>query len=422
MERKKFYRGLNEVLLSANIAIAVGYALSVYLARGFATWPPQNDSGYYFLRGAVRVSDLLHQGATNAVSTDGVARTGLPIQWNRLAIETTFVISLISVAALVLLLVRVCVRGSSDTVMFRRIAAAVAVFAAPLGCLLALKLTWDWPSSFEPAALPLERVLAFAVFAGELLGFFVLLLVHRKRAVSRWVSPTLLLLHFVFWGWFLLPNLLLHLRGSPALDLFHLALWFVPSAGALVLLYVGSGDKESTADVDAPGLGNWTLAGAVLALAALLVIWMPMIHPSMPPKDLKSVVVELSRGTCFGSCPAYTIIIHGDGTVEYEGKAFVKVAGRQTSTLSSEKLAEVLQRLDQAQFFALDDRAFAWCFDTPSVSVKVFMDGRTKRVSSDAGCAGAKPGLQDAFVQAVDDIDKIVGSERWVRCQGSCRI
>lgn len=423
MERDKFCRSLSEVLLSANVASAGGYALSVYLARSFAAWPPPNDSGYYFLRGAVRVSDLLHLGATNAVSTDTVARRGFSILWNRFAIETTFAVSLISVAALALLFVRVCVRGSRDTVVFRRIAAAVAVFAAPVACLLVLKLTWGWPSGFEPPATSFERSLPFAVFAGELLGFFALLLLSRKRAISWWTSAVLLLLHFAFWGWFLLPNVLLYLRGSPALDLLHLALWFVPSAGAVLLLYVKQGDKAPTEHTDAADAGNLTRAAAVLGLAALLVIWMPgMPHHSIPPKDLKSAVVELSRGPCFGSCPSYTITIHGDGTVEYEGKGFVKVTGRQTGTLSSEELAEILQRLDQAHFFALDDRAFTWCFDTSSVLVRVSVDGRAKSVASDAGCTGAKSGVQDAFVQAADDIDRIVGSERWVRCEGRCRL
>lgn len=74
----------------------------------------------------------------------------------------------------------------------------------------------------------------------------------------------------------------------------------------------------------------------------------------------------------------------------------------------------------RAHFWSLEDRAFAWCFDSDSVSITVSMDGETKRVVSDGGCIGAKSGLQARFVQSAAEIDSMVGSDKGVSCSGPC--
>jgi hypothetical protein len=91
----------------------------------------------------------------------------------------------------------------------------------------------------------------------------------------------------------------------------------------------------------------------------------------------------MSRGPCRGRCPVYTIAIHGNGLVQYAGERFVKDRGPETSPISREQIIAVLQSLDRAHFLTLDDRAFAWCFDTPSVGILVSADGSFKRVVSD---------------------------------------
>ena len=83
------------------------------------------------------------------------------------------------------------------------------------------------------------------------------------------------------------------------------------------------------------------------------------------------------------------------------------------------KVTQILQQLDRAHFFALENRAFMWCFDSSSLSISVLVDGKSKRVISDGGCVGSKSGQQAQFVRAADNIDTIVGSERWVRCENA---
>ena len=44
-------------------------------------------------------------------------------------------------------------------------------------------------------------------------------------------------------------------------------------------------------------------------------------------KDWNSVKITLSRTACYGTCPVYSIELHGDGTVLYSGKSNVAFIG-----------------------------------------------------------------------------------------------
>jgi hypothetical protein len=44
---------------------------------------------------------------------------------------------------------------------------------------------------------------------------------------------------------------------------------------------------------------------------------------------------------CFGTCPAHSLAIHGNRTVNYEGFAFVAVTGSHTYQISKEKVEQL---------------------------------------------------------------------------------
>lgn len=141
----------------------------------------------------------------------------------------------------------------------------------------------------------------------------------------------------------------------------------------------------------------------------------------MNAKHTELLTIKMSRERCFGSCPVYSVTIHGDGNVEYVGEEFVRDRGPRAETLSKAEVQVLLQKFDAASFFSLEDRAFAWGYDTPRVRVSISLDGREKEVSSDASYVGAKSGPQDLFVQAAVELDKVTNSKRWVNCDGRCR-
>jgi hypothetical protein len=412
---------LNEVFFSINIAWAVCYALTFYVARSITSWTPQNDSPYYFLRGAVRVADILRLGVGTPVSTGAAARRGDPILFKPTAIGTTFVVTVCAMAALVFLLMRASALSSRVPLIFRRAAAAVALFGSPVGCLLVLALTRKWPYG-EPGDAPIRNVLF--VFAGELLVFLVLFflsfLLKPRRVLFIIVLGTLILLHFAFWSSIPHSIVVMYTRGSFGSYVVHIALWLIPCVTTVCLLYMWPGQPVGFAGERK--FGKWTLVSAAVGLAALLAIWTPSRNElSELPTNVESATIELSRDWCRGPCPIYVVSVHGNGDVEYVGKKFVRIKGIQKAKVKPEQVAQILEILGRSKFFALEDRAFSWCFDTPSVSVSVSVDGRGKRVSSDASCSGAKSGMQAKFVQATDEIDKILGSDEWVRCEGYCR-
>jgi hypothetical protein len=164
------------------------------------------------------------------------------------------------------------------------------------------------------------------------------------------------------------------------------------------------------------------LASASASLLILLALWLPAPGKSLAhAKHPESLSIEMSRTHCQLGCPIYAISVQGDGNVEYVGEEYVRDRGPREETLSKEQLQALLQKFDDAGFFSLEDRAFAWGFHTPRVRVSISVDGRKKEVTSDTYYVGAKSGPQDLFVQAAAELDKVTNSDRWVKCDGRCR-
>jgi Domain of unknown function (DUF6438) len=168
----------------------------------------------------------------------------------------------------------------------------------------------------------------------------------------------------------------------------------------------------------------WFLLLAPLVLAA--VVWRPALNVDLShPRDLKSVTVELSRGPCFGHCPVYTIIVRGDGQVEYAGHERWQghtVETTKSGTIAQDQVVQILRALDQVEFMTLDGRAFDWAYDTPSVGVRVSVDGKIKEVVSDSAVVGPPKGRQAQFVEAADKIATVLDPTNWSKCQGECRL
>lgn len=101
-------------------------------------------------------------------------------------------------------------------------------------------------------------------------------------------------------------------------------------------------------------------------------------------------------------------------------RGYSRVQTTKSGTIEREKVADILRTLDDADFMTLDGRAFFWAFDTPSVGIRVSIDGRTKEVISDAVFVGAPKGRQARFVEATRKVDAVLASATWVTCEGEC--
>jgi len=67
----------------------------------------------------------------------------------------------------------------------------------------------------------------------------------------------------------------------------------------------------------------------------------------------KDTVITYERTRCYGTCPAYRVIIFGDGDIYYTGIANVKTIGNRHSKLSKTDINRILQKTEEISFFEL---------------------------------------------------------------------
>jgi len=144
-------------------------------------------------------------------------------------------------------------------------------------------------------------------------------------------------------------------------------------------------------------------------------------HSLAHPKDLGSVSVTLKRTACEGTCPVYTVSIHGSGLIEYLGERGVDIPGPQTGRIPPERVKGLLKDFEKIHFVDLQDRYFEGCTDQPTAIISIFVDGKNKQVSNYfGGCEGAKSGPQVELARLAEQIDDAAGAGRWVKCDFAC--
>jgi hypothetical protein len=209
-------------------------------------------------------------------------------------------------------------------------------------------------------------------------------------------------------------------RIVPHYTAVEIALFLIgPCVGFPWMLYAYQ-SRQGRFDVQSsqPRLATRTLTYALAAFCVLVIPWLPARNRSVAhPRNMSSVIITMARGHCFGSCPVYSLTIHGNGGAEYHGSQFVRTKGPENATISSEKVGELLQSFDRERFFALDDRAFENCFDTPYTTVTISVDGASKRVTGDTCFGKSWPKMN--LLNLAQEIDDLAGSSQWVQCHGS---
>jgi hypothetical protein len=127
-------------------------------------------------------------------------------------------------------------------------------------------------------------------------------------------------------------------------------------------------------------------------------------------------VITLTRSTCFGECPAYSVTIDAKGNVTYVGKKFVRVAGRQTDRIPVARVAALAATVDRIRFFELDERyrfvrtpdgGHISVTDLPTTFVDVTSAGRSKHVEDYLGAP-------ESLKQLEKQIDETARTKRWI--------
>ena len=126
-------------------------------------------------------------------------------------------------------------------------------------------------------------------------------------------------------------------------------------------------------------------------------------------------MITLERTACFGACPVYSLTIHGDGTVEYDGRQHVKVTGTQTAQLTTGQVKELVDAFTNADYFDLQDEYTAPISDIPSVITSFAQDGKSKTIKNYGGCMSDSPVKAPQVLCELEiKIDEVTNSAQWV--------
>jgi serpin B len=128
-------------------------------------------------------------------------------------------------------------------------------------------------------------------------------------------------------------------------------------------------------------------------------VWIP---PSIPA-EYDDVTIKLERTPCFGFCPAYTVSIHGNGTVVYEGHNFVQTKGLKVYEIPADKIKELVTLVYDANYFSLSDLYDAPVTDLPSAITTITIGDKTKSIHNYGNTGPQK--LEDLEIQ-IDEITK----------------
>ena len=121
------------------------------------------------------------------------------------------------------------------------------------------------------------------------------------------------------------------------------------------------------------------------------------------------LVITMERTACHGTCPVYKLTIEGNGEVTYDGRNFVQVKGKQTTSLSPAQIQDLVSAFEQAKFSTLTDYTHENTTDSQSVITSITRNGKTKTVNHYYGDNSAPQELFDLESK----IDEITNSKHW---------
>ncbi len=133
-------------------------------------------------------------------------------------------------------------------------------------------------------------------------------------------------------------------------------------------------------------------------------------HPFPASVDPSSVTIRLERYGCEGFCPAYSVVMKGDGTVNYDGHAYVAAAGRQVAHVSRASVSALIEQFRRANFLSALP-TYSGAYDGGDDVIRLTLNGSTYEVRDESGLL---VGLPTSILALEDAIDETAGTARWV--------
>src|SRR5581483_11238157 len=134
----------------------------------------------------------------------------------------------------------------------------------------------------------------------------------------------------------------------------------------------------------------------------------PSEKDKQPPPLTNTDFVEMSKGACYGTCSVYTIRIHANGQVDWQGHSYVAERGKDVTDIGATLARQLIARFASADFWALCADYSRDITDSATTNFRVRIGDRTKVVSNYAESA---PKWLDELEYAVDDA---ADTHRWL--------
>jgi len=97
-----------------------------------------------------------------------------------------------------------------------------------------------------------------------------------------------------------------------------------------------------------------------------------------PESSEDNLIISMSKGACFGTCPVYTLDIHKGGFCTFHGRKNTKKKGKFAKKLSKEDYKNLVNAFKDSNFMEFEDHYESNIADLPSVSIS-YVEGGVKK-------------------------------------------
>ena len=137
-------------------------------------------------------------------------------------------------------------------------------------------------------------------------------------------------------------------------------------------------------------------------------------HEAMPAPS-PDTTVQIDHTECYGRCPSYTLTLHGDGRVDYNGNNYVDVTGAHSFTIPPADVAALIERLRAQDIWSMAGNWASSATDGAYHTITLTVGGQTRVITD---YMGYDVGMPQAVSEAEADIDRTGHAAGWINLSG----
>ena len=140
-----------------------------------------------------------------------------------------------------------------------------------------------------------------------------------------------------------------------------------------------------------------------------------------PAPHVRDIGIVLQRSPCYGQCPCYTVTIRGDGSVSYDGVAYVMLAGHADTRIDPSRLVPILRKMEAMDIVHHRHDCPITVNDTSATSLTLRVGSESRTVEDqlmgldfgpDFQCKD--PAWHAAVLELGDLVDELVDIQQWI--------